>query len=181
MLNSGQNWRFFCFVWPGNLTDDLENQLDTSFILCQALCIISKPSVNLNWSKRPETLNSGQNRRLFGPRDLEIWRMTLKKDTAPLLYYIKHCTSFQSHWWIQIGVIVRNQPIRVKIVDCLCTVTLEFDGWHCKTIGHLFYATSSCVHHFITISEFKLGLQSGNAQFRSKWTFFSRVTLKFCR
>ena len=33
-----------------------------------------------------------------------------------------------------------------------------------KTIGHLFYATSSFVHHFIAIGEFKLELQSGNAQ-----------------
>ena len=41
-------------------------------------------------------------------------------------------------------------------------VTLKFDGWPSKTIGHLFYATSSFVHHFITICEFKLELRSGN-------------------
>ena len=35
-------------------------------------------------------------------------------------------------------------------------------------IWHLFYATSSFVHHLIPISEIKLGLQSGNAQFGSK-------------
>ena len=44
-------------------------------------------------------------------------------------------------------------------------VTLKFDGWPWKTIGQLFYATSSFVHHFIIICEFKLELQSGNAQF----------------
>ena len=33
-----------------------------------------------------------------------------------------------------------------------------------KTIGHLFYATSSFVHHFVAIGEFKLELQPGNAQ-----------------
>ena len=27
-----------------------------------------------------------------------------------------------------------------------------------KTIGHLFYATSSFVHHFVAIGEFKLEL-----------------------
>ena len=32
-----------------------------------------------------------------------------------------------------------------------------------KTIGHLFYATSSFVQHFVAIDEFKLELQSGNA------------------
>ena len=34
---------------------------------------------------------------------------------------------------------------------------MTFDGWHRKTIGHLFYAsTSSFVHHFIIICEFRL-------------------------
>ena len=49
-----------------------------------------------------------------------------------------------------------------------------------KTIEHLFYATLSFLHHFVPIGEFKLELQSGNAQSRSKSTiFFSRVTFKF--
>ena len=56
-------------------------------------------------------------------------------------------------------------------------VTLKFDGWLWKTIGHLFYATSSVVHHFITIGEFKLELQSENA----KICYFLCVTLKFDR
>ena len=46
----------------------------------------------------------------------------------------------------------------------LSRVTLKFDKWPWKTIGHLFYATSSFLHHFIAIGEFKLELQSGNAQ-----------------
>ena len=54
-------------------------------------------------------------------------------------------------------------------------VTLEFDGWPWKTIGHLFYATSSFVHHFVAIDEFKVELQSGNAQFGSKSTIFLSV------
>ena len=52
---------------------------------------------------------------------------------------------------------------------------LEFDGWPRKTIAHLFYTTLSFVHHFKAISEFKLELQSGNAQFGSKSTNFSAV------
>ena len=63
------------------------------------LCIISKPSVNLNWSYSPETLNSGQNRRFFFVLcDLEIWRMTLKNNRTPLLCCFKVCASFHSHW-----------------------------------------------------------------------------------
>ena len=48
-----------------------------------------------------------------------------------------------------------------------------------KTIVHLFYTTSSFVHHFKLISEFKLDLQSENAQFGSKYNLFNRVTLPF--
>ena len=49
---------------------------------------------------------------------------------------------------IQTGVTVRK---------CLIWV------WPRKTIRHLFYATSSFVHHFVAIGEFKLELQSRNA------------------
>ena len=45
-------------------------------------------------------------------------------------------------------------------------MTLKFDVRPWKTIGHLFYATSSFVHRFKIIGEFKLELQSGNAQFQ---------------
>ena len=43
-------------------------------------------------------------------------------------------------------------------------VTLKFDGWPRKIIRHVFYTTSSFVNHFRSISEFKLELQSENAQ-----------------
>ena len=54
-------------------------------------------------------------------------------------------------------------------------VTLQFDGWPWKTIGHLFYAASSFVHQFVAIGEFKLELQSGNAQSESNSTIFRAV------
>ena len=51
-------------------------------------------------------------------------------------------------------------------------MTLKFDGWPSKTIGHLFYATSSFVQHFVAIGELKLELQCGNAQFgHIRWFF----------
>ena len=119
-----------------------------------------------NWSYSPETLNSGQNRRFFFvPCDLESWWMTSENNRAPLLYYVKLCASFQIHRWIQTGVAVRKLPIWVKIGDFYVPVTLKFNGWPWKTIGHLFYAASSFVHHFIAIIEFQLELQSGNMQF----------------
>ena len=54
-------------------------------------------------------------------------------------------------------------------------MTLKFDGWPWKTIGPLFYVTLSFVHHFKAISEFKLGLQSGNPQYVSKTVIFCPV------
>ena len=113
--------------------------------------------------------------RFFNLCDLEICCMTLKNNMAPLLYYIKLCVSFQIHRWNQISVTVRKLSIRVKIGDFLSCVTLKFDGWPWKTIGHLFYTTSSFVHHFTPIGDFKFQLQSGNAQFGSKSTIFSAV------
>ena len=54
--------------------------------------------------------------------------------------------------------------------------TIHIAAWsQLKTIGHLFYATSSFVHHFVAIGEFKLELQSGNAQFGSNSTIFRAV------
>ena len=84
-------------AWPWNLMDDLKKLQATSSTLHQALCIISNPSVNSNWSYSPETFNLGQNQRFFS------------------------------------------------------RVTLKFDGWPWKTIGHLFYVALSFVHHFKAI------------------------------
>ena len=44
-----------------------------------------------------------------------------------------------------------------------------------KTIGHLSFAVSSFVQHFIASSEFKLELLSRNAQFGSSSTIFRAV------
>ena len=68
--------------------------------------------------------------------------------------------------------VVRKRPIWVKIGDVLSRVTLKFDGWPWKTIGHLFFAVSSLVQHFIAIVEFKLELQSGNTQYESNSMIF---------
>ena len=115
------------------------------------------------------------NHRFFVPCDLEIWWMALENNRAPLLYYIKLCASFQIHRWIQIGITVRKRSIWVKIGNVLSRVTLKFDRWHRKTIEHLFYVASSFVYHFTAISEFKLELQPGNAQFWSKSMIFLAV------
>ena len=189
--------------------------------------------MNSNWSYSPETPNLGQSPRFLEPCDLEIWRMTLKNNRAPLLSNIKLYTSFHQHMWIQTGVTVRK-----RLSWVMTSVTLTFDLWpwpfawtlrrslvitpesfmmirwwehsqkgvtdrrtggqtdrqtdgqtdrrtenticraawsQLKTIGHLFYATSSFVHDFVAIGEFKLQLQSGNAQSGSNATIFRGV------
>ena len=92
----------------------------------RALSIVSKPLVNSNLSYSLETLISGQNGAFLVPRDLEIWRMTFEINRAPLLSNIK------------------------------LRATLKFNRWPCKTIGHVFYSTSSFVHRSKAIGEFKL-------------------------
>ena len=54
----------------------------------------------------------------------------------------------------------------------LSCVTRKFNGLPWKITGHLSYAVSSFVHHFIAIGAFKLELQSGNAQYGSKSVIF---------
>ena len=70
------------------------------------------------------------------------------------------------------GLVISNW---IQIVNFSARVTVKFDGWPRKIIGHLFYATASFVHHFVPIDEFKLELQSGNAQSGSNSTIFRAV------
>ena len=104
--------------------------------------------------------------------------MTLKFDEWPwksighLFYaissFVHHSGApFHSHQWNQTRVTVWKSPIWVKIDDFM-----KFDRWPWKTIGHLFYATPSFVHHFVAIGVYKLELKSGNAQFGSKSMIF---------
>ena len=55
------------------------------------------------------------------------------------------------------------------------SVTLNYDGWPRKTIGHLFYAILTFLHYLVAIGEFKLELQSGNPQFGSNSMIFRAV------
>ena len=169
-LNLGQNRRFLSRVtqkfygWPWKKIGHL-------FYLCYfKLCAAFRShwwiQTGVTVLKRPiwvkfddfcslETANLGQIWRFLEPCDLEIWRMTFQNNRAPLLCYFKLCASFRTHWWIKTWVTVRKRSIRVKIDAFLSRVTWKTIGTS-KTIGHLFYATSSFVHHFIPIGEFKL-------------------------
>ena len=113
----------------------------------------------------------------FVPCYLEIWQMTSKNNRAPLLCCFKLCVSFHSHQWIQTGVTVRKRPILVKIDDFFSRVTLKFNGWPSKAIGHLFYATSTFVHHFIPIGSVAVNYRY--RRYKSIWKFRSIIDMDF--
>ena len=175
MPNLGKNWRFLepcdLEIWRMTLKNNRAPLL-CYFKLCASF---RSHRCFQTWVTVPETSNLGQIQWFLEPCDLAIWPMTLKNNRAPLLFYFKLCASFRNHRCIETWVTVRKRPIWVKFDDFLSGVTLKFDGWPWKTIGHLFYATSSFVHHFVAIGEFKLELQSGNAQSRSNSTIFRAV------
>ena len=80
--------------------------------------------MNSNLSYSPETPNLGQIQRFLERCDLEIWRMTLKNNRAPLLSIIKLYASSHHHMWIQTGVTVRK-----RLSWVVTSVTLTFDLW----------------------------------------------------
>ena len=106
-------------------------------------------------------------------------RVTLKFDGWPskTIWHLFYATSSFVQHFVAIGEFKlelqsANARSRSNSTIFFSRVTLKFDGWPSKTIGHLFCATSSFVQHFVAIGEFKLELQSGNAQSGSKSTIF---------
>ena len=88
-------------------------------MLLQASFIISYPLVNSNWNYSPEMPNLGQNRRFLEPCDLEIWRMTLKNNRAPLQHQAIRIISssyVNSNW--------SYSPETVKLDFDLCDLDL---------------------------------------------------------
>ena len=101
---------------------------------------------------RPSNLNLDSNRRFSA-------RVTAKFDG----WHRKTIDLYASSSAVQK---VQKRLIRVEIGDILSRVTLKCDGWPWKKIEHLFYTTSSFVHHF------KESVKSENAQFRSKLVIY---------
>ena len=141
--------------WPWNLMGDLKKKYKKNRAPLLYYVKLSA-SFQIYWWietgvtvwKRPIQVKIGD---FFVPCDLEIGWMTFSKPWV------------NSNWSYSPKCL-----IRVKI-GVFCPVW----SWNMmndllEIILHLFYAASSFVHHFIAVSEFKLELQSGNAQFGSK-------------
>ena len=132
--------------------------------------------VNSNFNYSPETPNLGQIRRFLEACDLEIWQMTLQNNRALLLCYFKLSTSFRSHWWNQTWVTVpKRTPNLGQIRRFLEACDLEI--WQMTLQNNraplLCYFKLSI--SFRSHGEFKLELQSGNAQSGSNLTIFRAV------
>ena len=85
--------------------------------------------------------------------------------------YIRMSTQTRQIW----GIDSCDRPSNLELDSnrrYSARVTLKFDEWPRKTIERFFYTKSSFVHHFKSISEFKLELQSGNAQLGWKLMIF---------
>ena len=189
-LNSrGSNRRFFVpYVWPWNLTNDLEKEYGASSFVHQFIVIgefkLELQSGNAQFRSKPAIfcpvcfvfcgassfvhhfiainvfkLELQSENYQFGSKsviffvlcDLQIWRMTMKNNRTSLLYYVKLCLSFESHWRIQIWVTVPKRLIWVTIGDFFVPCDLEMWWMTFKTIGHLFYTTLRFASHFKSV------------------------------
>ena len=169
---------YLVVIWSAEIQSSVHYLAETWFLdwlKASSIHVKQGKSEGFDSCDRPNNIKLDSNRLFFRPCDSEIWRMTSKNKRALLLYYVKLCGSFQIHWWIQTGFTVQKRSIRVEIGDMLSLVTLKFDWWPWKTIGHIFYATSSFVQHFVAIGEFKLEFKSGNSQSGSNSTIFRTV------
>ena len=121
----------FCPAWPSNLMDDLQKQYDTSFIVCEALSILSKPSGNSKFSYSPETLNSGHKRRHLSCGNLKFDGWAWKT----IGHLVCAASSFVYHFVAMGEFTVRQPPIWFNIDDFSSRVTFKSDGWPWKTRG----------------------------------------------
>ena len=85
---------------------------------------------------------------------------------------ISHENFMMIQWW--------NTVKKVWRMDRRTDWTIHRAAWsQLKTIGHLFHATSSFVHHLIATGQFKIELQSRNTKLRWKTAILQNVD-HFC-
>ena len=159
-INSGQVDDFVSRVtlkfdeWPCKIIGHLFHPT-SSFV--HYLIIISE--IKLEW--QPENLQFGSKLIIFVPCDLENWRMTLKNNRAPLLCYIQlwhHCVAI-----IEFKLELQSGNAQFGSKSTFFSTVWPWNLMDdIKTIRHLSYDIQSFVHHFITICQFRLELQSGN-------------------
>ena len=91
------------------------------FKLCASFCSHWWIQTGVTVRKHPNWVKIGD---FFYPCDLEISRMTLKNNRAPLLSNIKLYAPFHHQMWIRTGVTIRK-----RLSWVMTSVTLTFDLW----------------------------------------------------
>ena len=95
-------------------------------MILQALCIISKPLVNSDWSYSPETLNSGKNWRCLCP----VWPWNFKDDleqgTSSVTLQALCIISYPS---VKSELEFRSRKAQIWLKVLLSSLTLPFDLW----------------------------------------------------
>ena len=119
------------------------------------MCIIPNPSVNSNRSYSPEMLHSGQNWWFFCPP--QPWTRQIWGNWKLRLAYSPETPNLGQNRW--------------------CFVPCDLEIWW-MTLENNRASLICCFElcaNYIAIGEFKLELQSGNAQFGSNSTIFTAV------
>ena len=115
----------------------------------------------------------------FCPRDIKSRQMTLKNNSAPLLYNVKPCASFQSHGWIQTGVTVRQCPIWVKIDYFFAPCYFEIWQMTLKNNRAPFQCYFKLCASFRSYEWIQIGVTVQKRPILVKIDIFSHVTSKF--
>ena len=98
----------------------------------------------------------------------------------PIWVKIEDFLSWTFAWTSLLSLVITPENFMIRweehfekgVTDGQTEIAFLRAAWSQLTIGHLIYAASSFVQHFIAVGEFKMELQSGNAQFRSKSMIF---------
>ena len=116
--------------------------------------------LKISWITWKKTLNSGQNWQSSCP----MWPWNImdchekQQGTSSMLHQalcIFSKPSVDSNWSYNPVILKFSKP-SVDSNWSYNPVILKFDRWPSKTIGHLSQATSSFVHHFVSICELDL-------------------------
>ena len=120
----GSNSTFFRALWPWNLMYDLVKTIGHLFYATSSFVHHFVAIGEFKLELQSRKAQSGSNLTIFEPCDLDIWRMTLENNRAPLLSNIKLYASFHRNMWIQTGVTVWK-----RLNGVMTFVTLTFDLW----------------------------------------------------
>ena len=112
-----------------------------------------------------------------------LWQLT----AHPWEWTIYHHNHMSRHWYSVHHLNAKANLRDLIAATSLVALKLDSNSWFfspcdleiwwmtSNIIGHLFYITSSFVHHLKPLGEFKLELLSEDAQFGSKLAIFCRV------